>query len=311
MYFPITLYSSVMGITGLSIAYQRTEQFFPLVRGIGLGLLYLAFCLFAGISVLYFIKIMFYPEEALKEFNHPVRFNFFPAVSVSLLLLAIGSMELYPVLANGLWMIGATAHLAFTLTAVSRWISREYTITQLNPAWIIPVVGNVLVPIAGVQFAPQEISWFFFSIGMFFYMALFALLLYRLGFHAHLPEKLLPTLFILIAPPAVGFISYTRLTGSFDPTARLLLYVAIFTTLLLFVMYKKFIRLPFFLSWWAYTFPLCALTLALITAFRLSQLEFFKILAGFILTAVTIIVLVVAVKTLRLALLRELCVPEE
>ena len=143
VYFPITLYASVMGISGLSIAYQRAEQFFPQVSGIGLGLLYLAYCLFAGISVLYFLKIMFYAEEALKEFNHPVRFNFFPAISISLLLLAIGSMELYPSLAMGLWMVGAAAHLAFTLTAISRWISREYLITQLNPAWIIPVVGNV------------------------------------------------------------------------------------------------------------------------------------------------------------------------
>ena len=36
-----------------------------------------------------------------------------------------------------------------------------------------------------------------------------------------LPERLLPTVFILIAPPAVGFIAYVRLTGGVDVFAQI------------------------------------------------------------------------------------------
>ena len=271
-YFPVTLFASIMGYTGLSIAYQRAGVFFPGAGEVGKALLFVSLGLFICISLLYLWKSIRFSDETGKEFDHPVLFNFFPAISVSLLLLSIGSMEYYPELSKVFWLSGTLAHLIFTLVAVSRWITREYDIRQLNPAWIIPAVGNVLVPIAGVQWAPRELSWFFFSIGMFFWVALFVLLLYRLTFQPSLPAKLLPTLFILMAPPSVGFVAYTRLTGAYDPAARILLHVALFTALLLLVMFRRFVRLPFFLSWWAYTFPLCALTMACLTAFALTRL---------------------------------------
>ena len=310
-YFPVTLFVSVMGITGLSIAYQRAGHFFSLAGDVGIGLLFFAFSLFSGIGVLYLWKILHYPEDALKEFNHPVRFNFFPAISISLLLLAIAAMEHAPDLARGLWVVGAVAHLAFTVIAVSRWINRLYSIQQFNPAWFIPVVGNILVPIAGVEFASKEISWFFFSVGLVFWLSLFTIMVYRLGFHDHLPEKLFPTLFILIAPPAIAFVSYFRLTGSFDPAARVLLYVAVFLTLLLFTMYRKFVKLPFFLSWWGYTFPLCAFTISLFVAFRATQLAIFNIFGGLMLLIATLVVMMVAYKTIGLIRRGKLCVPEE
>ena len=300
-----------MGVTGLAIAYLRAEHVFSAVAGIGSGLAVFALCLFSVISVLYLWKLVRHPAEVLKEFNHPVRFNFFPAITISLLLLAIANMEQSPVLANALWIVGAAVHLVFTLIAIARWIDRLNSFHHFNPAWFIPVVGNILVPIAGVEFASKEISWFFFSIGFVFWLCMFTIMLYRLGFHDHLPSKLFPTLFILIAPPAVGFISYFKLTGSFDPAARILLYIAIFTALLLFTMVKKFIQVPFFLSWWGYTFPLCALTISLFVGFHATKLEFFRVAAGGMLVLATLIVLLVASKTINLIRAGKLLVPEE
>jgi nitric oxide reductase large subunit len=63
---------------------------------------------------------------------------------------------------------------------------------------------------------------------MFFWLVLFIIIFYRITFHQRLAEKLIPTLFIMIAPPALGFISYIRLTGTYDMVARLLLNVALF-----------------------------------------------------------------------------------
>ena len=56
---------------------------------------------------------------------------------------------------------------------------------------------------------------------------------YRM-FHAANPN-LLPTMFIMIAPPAVGFISYLNLVPDLDNFARVLYYSALFLTLLLLV----------------------------------------------------------------------------
>ncbi len=71
----------------------------------------------------------------------------------------------------------------------------------------------------------------------------------RIIFHMPLPVKLLPTLFILIAPPAVGFLSYINLTGELDAFAHVLYNFALFLTILLLSQLPRFARLPFFISW--------------------------------------------------------------
>ncbi|HQI73110.1 MAG TPA: SLAC1 anion channel family protein, partial [Smithella sp.] len=177
-------------------------------------------------------------------------------------------------------------------------------------AWFIPVVGNILVPVAGVVHAPVEVSWFFFSIGLIFWVALFTILLYRLIFHNPLPERLLPTLFILIAPPAVGFISYIKLTGVIDPTARILYYFGLFIFLLMMPQLKMLSRIKYYLSWWAYTFPLAALTIATILMHHQVGLLFFKYLAMVLLMIVSVVIIMLMVMTIKAMKNKAICVEE-
>ncbi len=310
-HFPVSLFASVMGTTGLSIAYQRYSHIIGIPPWIGFSLLTLATILFLSISLIYLRKFFHYRAEVIAEFHHPVRANFFPAISISLLLLSIGFLEIHTTLALWLWGIGSSLHLAFTLIIISRWITENYDINHSNPAWFIPVVGNILVPIAGIQFVNIEISYFFFSIGLFFWLSLFTIVFYRIIFHHQLAQKFIPTLFILIAPPAIGFVSYVKLVGTIDVFAHFLLYVALFFTLLLSTMIPYFWRLKFFVSWWAYTFPLCAMTIASILAFNLLHLPFFAYLSTLLLASSTLIVAFVFYKTLEAIRLQTLCQAEE
>ncbi|MDJ0930746.1 MAG: hypothetical protein QNJ43_07765 [Breoghania sp.] len=113
-----------------------------------------------------------------------------------------------------IWGIGTVLHLIGTLAVVSAWIGhRPFEVVHINPAWFIPAVGNIFVPVAGVGFGFTEICWFFFSVGLLCWIVL-------------LPAKLMPPLVILIAPPAVGFIAYLQFTGTLDPFTRILYYAA-------------------------------------------------------------------------------------
>lgn len=42
---------------------------------------------------------------------------------------------------------------------------------------------------------------------------MFILIMNRIIFHNPMPQKLIPTLVILMAPPAIAFMSYTKLVG--------------------------------------------------------------------------------------------------
>jgi tellurite resistance protein len=256
------------------------------------------------------VKLLKYPEEVAIEFHHPVRMNFFPAISISMLLIAIAFMPININISKIAWWIGTPLHLIFLLRSLSAWFHKEFEIHSFNPAWFIPVVGPILIPVTGAKIANIEISWFFFSIGIVYAIALFAILLNRIIFHHPIPAKLIPTLFILIAPAAVGFIAYVKMTGVLDSFARILYYFGLFTFLMLLTMLNKFLKLPFFISWWAYTFPLDALTLSTVLIYEQTHLPLFKILAGIFFAITLIVIFIVFVKTLKAASKNEICIPE-
>jgi tellurite resistance protein len=122
--------------------------------------------------------------------------------------------------------------------------------------------------------------------------------------------KFMPTLFILIAPPAIGFISYIKLTGSLDFFAQILFNLGIFFTILVFVMYKNYINIKFFISWWAFTFPMAAITLATILMYEFTHYWVYSILAYFFMIVTTIIVFLVARQTIIHMNKKEICIME-
>ena len=310
-YLPVPLFAVVMGIAGLALAWQRSEEVLHVPGLTGRAFAWLATAAFLAITVGYLAKVVRYPAEVLKELRHPVRVNFFATISIGLVLLASLAAEPAPALARSLWTAGAALHLAFTVYVVSAWIHRTgIEIAHVNPAWFIPVVGNVLLPIAGVRFYPADVSWFFFSIGIVFWLVLLTIVMYRLFFHAPLPERLTPTLFILVAPPAVSCVSYVSLSGGVDAFARILYYTALFLTLLLASNALRFLRARFFLSAWAYSFPLAAITIAsLMMAHRLGG-SAFAVLAAVLLALSTMVVLALLWRTAVAVARHEICVEE-
>jgi tellurite resistance protein len=71
------------------------------------------------------------------------------------------------------FIIGASLHIFFTFYTIKFWINNNLEMQHSNPAWFIPIVGNLIVPIAGKGFIDDTILYFYFSIGIFFWIILF------------------------------------------------------------------------------------------------------------------------------------------
>ena len=301
----------IMGLTGLSLAWHKAEGILNLSIAPSPWLLILATTLFVLLAAVYSAKVIKFKTAASKEWAHPIKMNFVPAVSISLILLSIAWLPVSAPYSKLLWTAGVVLHLMLTLYVMTQWMHHsKFDIVHLNPAWFIPVVGNILVPIAGVQHAPIEVSWFFFSIGIIFWPVLLTIIMYRVIFHTSIPERLMPTLFILIAPPAVGFISYLKLAGEVDVFAQLLYHSALFFTLLLFTQVRHFASLKFFLSWWAYSFPLTAITIASFLMYEQSGNILFLRIAGVLLGIASVVIISLLGRTLLAAIRKEICVEE-
>ena len=91
---------------------------------------------------------------------------------------------------------------------------------------------------------------------------------------------------------------------------RMLYFSALFLTIVLASNFLRFLRLPFFISAWAYSFPMAAMTLATMEMAARSGASFYVGLSWVLLVALSVIVAWLAYKTLASALKGTLCVPE-
>lgn len=306
-HFPIGFFGMSMGILGLALA-AHAGGFETAAQAVGWTGIIVLVALFAVLA----LKALRYPEALATEWGNPVRLAFFPATTISLLLVATFLRQDAPAIADAIWIAGAVGQGILTLVVVSAWIGhRAFGPGHLSPAWFIPAVGNVVVPLAGVPLGYVEPSWYFFSVGVIFWLVLLTLVFNRLIFHDPLPAKLRPTLVILIAPPAVAFLAWVQFSGGeVDAAARIFLNTGYFFTALVAVQTPALLRLPFALSFWALSFPLAAIATA---SFRFSALSGSELHydAGLAILGVLIVTIAaLVIRTVRAAIAGEICQPE-
>ena len=309
-YFPISFLAICLGLIGFTLAWQKAEQILNLPFIISNYLLYFSIIVIGIIFVIYLIKIVKHPEEVKKEFNHPIKLNFFPILAKLFLIASIIYLSLNLTVSKYLWWIGVIIQLIFTLIIMSAWIRHDkFEIHHINPSWFIPVVGCIIIPIAGVKHFLPELSWFFFSIGFFWWLILTTIVVNRIIFHHPIPEKLVPTFFILFAPPVIGFIAVTKLIG-LNPFGNLLYYFGAFMFILIIIQFKMFFKIKFYLSWWAYSFPIDALAIGTLLIYHETEIFFFKAASWVIFVVLNFIILLLIVKTIFAIKNKQICIED-
>jgi len=310
-HFPINLFGAVMGFSGLTLGTKKLVELGHLPFILFTSLALLTVIIFTVITLTYLLKVIKHPAEVKHDFQHPIAVNFFPAFSISLILISLFLQSFSTTIASIMWHLGVVLHFVLTIVILNSWMHHEkWQISHMNPAWFIPVVGNILIPLGAVQFENLELGWFFFSIGFIFWLLLFSIVMYRLFFHPPMMKILEPTLFIMIAPPAVGFLAYMALNGhQLDAFAKVLYYFALFLTIMLLSRLPQFIKVPFALSWWAYTFPLAAMALASFSIYEQSQIGLHLIIGMGILIGLALLVIQLFIKTLVTIKNKQLCKP--
>jgi tellurite resistance protein len=261
-YLPVSFFGAVMGLSGLSIAWRLAYENFGMPGWIAGALGWAAIAAFIMLSVGYLCKLVSAPQAVLAEFKHPIAGNLFGTIPISLLLLPIILAPANLLMARILWVAGLSAMVPFAWVIVHRWMSDRQQVAHATPAWFIPVVGMLDVPLAIPSLALPDLHGvmvFGLAVGLFFATPLFTLVFSRLIFEPPIPDALLPSLMILIAPVAVGFSAYVATTGQVDLFAESLFMVTLF---LLAVLARRLRHLatccPFRVSWWAVSFPLAA-----------------------------------------------------
>jgi tellurite resistance protein len=304
-YLPVGLFGSVMGLTGLSVAWRLASARYGDPSWLALvaptiGIV--AVVAFVAILTGHAIKLITAFSAVETEFRHPIAGSLFGTALISLLLLPIVVAPYGLVLARTLWIAGAIGMILFAWLIVSRWMSDRQQVAHATPAWIIPVVGLLDVPIAlpTLGLPPLHgLMVFALAAGIFFAIPLFTLIFSRLLFEPPLPDALKPTLLILVAPFAVGYSTYSITTGQADLFAEALYLLTLFVLAVLLGQLRHLpVCCPFRVSWWAVSFPLAASAIA---ALRFAAAE-----PGFIPDSIAVALLALATLVIAGLLVRTL-----
>lgn len=269
---PIGLFGAVMGLSGLSSAWRLAHVHAGAPEWISQAVGAIAVLAFVVLLVAYATKAIVWPAAARAEFRHPIAGNLFGTLIISFLLVPMIVAPVALWLARGLWAVGAMAMILFAWLIVDRWINDVQQPEHATPAWIVPVVGLLDVPLAMPSLElPGELQFLRLlglSVGLFFAVPIFTLVLGRLIFQPPLPPALQPTLLILLAPFSVGVSTYVVAVGGVDMFAQALFLLALFIFAVLVGRLRFLLRCcPFRVGWWAVSFPLSSLVIA---AFRVA-----------------------------------------
>ncbi|MFZ2288090.1 MAG: SLAC1 anion channel family protein [Halopseudomonas yangmingensis] len=259
---PLPLLASVMGIAGLGMVWRQLELLLQWPALVSQLLSWLGLLVLAAFLVGYVAKYRRSPQAVRGELGHPLRINFLPALSIGLVLLGALLQTGWPGFGALLWQSGALLQVFFSVVIINRWFGGEQPAVAINPAWFIPPVGLIVVPLAAVPAGWIETAWLFFAAGLVFWLILSAIVFQRLITGPALEPPLMPTLAILLAPPAVGSVSALLLAGEVAVLVRLLYGCSVLVALLLLARLPAFARLPFYPSWWAWSFPSAAFVAA-------------------------------------------------
>ena len=259
-------YAVVMGLAGLSLAWHAAV---PLLgEGAFAGAIVLgaiAALVFTALTIASLWRARRHPEAWVEDLKHPVRHVFIATLPIALILLVTAGVTagLQGSVFAALWWAGSLAQLSVTVWVVSRWWRgpQEGGLqwASLTPGLFIPAVGNVLVPLAGVTLGQPEWAAAQFGIGLLFWPVVLVLLLVRLAHQGIWPERLLPSTFIFIAPPAAVGLSALRL-GAPILVGWALWGVALLSLLWVAPLLRRIADQPFGMAHWSMSFPMAALT---------------------------------------------------
>ena len=301
-FLPVSFFGAIMGLSGLSFSWAWAEKMWslsPLIKNI-IGII--AIISFFVLTVAYIIKWFKYPALIQKEIQHPVSISFFATFIISLLLIP-GIILPYNVnVAIIIWSAGAIMMFLFSWFVLCKWLSQQQEPGNAMPAWIIPIVGTLDVPIVGYRLpipGIHEICMAFFGIGMVFSIILITIIFSRLLFQAPLPEALQPTLLILIGPFALAFSDYQSLTGVNDLASTIFFYFNLFLLLILgSKIFYLAICCPFRVTWWAVSFPLVAFTIASFRYASVKHATLFQVIPGIMLAVSTVVIMYLFIQTI-------------
>ncbi|MET3452690.1 transporter [Curtobacterium sp. 1544] len=242
-------------------------------------------------------------ERLVDQLRHPAQGPLAALVPATAMLLGVDLAHVWPVGGQVLVLLAVAVAAGFAAWLLSTWFEGRLALESVHGGYLLPTVAAALVgSVATHEVGATWLSWACFGVGVFFWGVMTGLLLLRLCFRPELPGPLVPTMAILVAPPAVATVSVFALTD--DVVTLPVQAIAGLGALLFLVqlaLLPRYVRLSFSLGFWSFVFPAAAVATAAIEWLRVLDPSWAWIPVVAVLALLCALVAVVGARSIGLA----------
>ncbi|WP_425489240.1 TDT family transporter [Alkalicella caledoniensis] len=245
---------------GLMLALASTGN---LVMSYGDVYRYVFGVLSSILLLLLVFKALLFPKTIAEGFSNPVIASVMPTFSMGVMIISTYLKAYFPIFSYILWLSAIVLHIILIGVFSTKYLF-NFNMKGLFPSYFVVYVGivvaSVTAPVYGKLFIGQSLFWF----GLASYLILLPFVLYRVFIVKGIPEPALPTITILAAPAGLllaGYLNSFSIKNVYIVNS--LLCISIIMLVLVAVKLPRLLKLPFYPSFSAFTFPFVITSIAL------------------------------------------------
>lgn len=297
---PLNTLAVALGIAGVAEVWSATStvvDLSPIVPQIFWSLAAAAMIWLITAHAVRGIRI----KSPLKDqLRHPAQGPLAAMVPLIGMLLGSDLVAWFPVAGTILVVMSMTVATIFAGWLISTWTSGQIELGALHGGYLLPTVaGGFVAASAADAVGLRDVGWAAFGVASLFWVVMTTLLIARLISRPPLPEALVPTLTVVMAPPAVGGLALFALTDHVSTPLSLafagLTAILVIAQLALIPRYR---RLPFTLGFWSFTFPVAAVVSYAITWLGVDVVPGAGVIAMVLAIATTLFVATIGARSL-------------
>ena len=255
---PIPTAGVALGLASLGILLQPYSEVLHITAGI----------LSLFMVLMLAMKIVAYPHMVREDLKNPIFAGAFATLFMTLMQLATYIAPLSFIVAFTIWCTAILAHFSFIAWFTATFILK-FDPKQVFPTHFIAYVGIIVASLTSSAFGVEVLGMGIFWFGSVCFVALLVLMVYRYIKH-EVPESAKPLFCIFAAPMSLSLAGYLTISPE-PPVAAVIVMTVLAQLCLILVLTQlpKLLRLSFYPSYAAMTFPfvVCAIALTKATAF--------------------------------------------
>ena len=260
---PASLFGAVLGLSGLANDWRAAHTLWSFPAWPAESIVALTVLVWIACTLLYAAKWCWRRQDALDEARHPIQCCYIALFPVSTMLVGLALLPYSHALAILLYVVGLGGAVIFGVWRQGGLLQGGRSLDTATPVLYLPTVAaNFVAAIGAGTLGWPLLAQAFFGIGVFSWLAIESVFLYRMLHSAEMPAPLRATFGIQLAPPAVGLVALIAATGS-PPSlvASMLMAYAILQVLIAVRLLGWLLEGGFGASFWGFTFGITALSL--------------------------------------------------